>query len=227
MIAENIKRVNRTISNISTTTGNNPSDITMVLVSKTVSPEHIREAYDAGIRDFGESKVQELLDKKNMLPNDIRWHFIGHVQTNKVKYLMEIDNLVLIHSLDSIHLAGELEKQALKAGKTVNVLLQVNTSGEQSKGGFSLADSEPAIKDIIAMTSLTIKGLMTMAPFVDTPAVIRESFRKLWCLRDDMQRIFSVIDFKYLSMGMSSDYAIALEEGSNMIRIGTAIFGER
>lgn len=209
-----------------------------MLVTKTVSVERIREAFEAGHRDFGENRVQELVEKKPELPADIRWHFIGQLQTNKVKLLFKaFDGATepfLLHSLDRIALAEEIEKQAEKRGIEVEAFLEVNTSGEATKSGFSPEDLPAAAQKIKALNRIRIRGLMTVGPLTQDEQKIRSSFRTLRELRD---RLFPnwpagrPIEEKgvplELSMGMSSDFEIAIEEGATIVRIGSAVFGER
>lgn len=207
-----------------------------MLVTKTVSVERIREAFEAGHRDFGENRVQELLEKKPQLPAEIRWHFIGHLQTNKVKSLLNGSGgaSFLVHSLDRIPLAEEIEKQAEKKGIEVDALLEVNTSGEATKSGFSPEEFPAALEKIKALNRIRVRGLMTIAPLTEEEQKIRSSFRTLRELRDRLfpnssagRRIGEGEAPLELSMGMSSDFEIAIEEGATIVRIGSAVFGER
>ncbi len=197
----------------------------LVLVSKKVDIDKIKEAYDLGVRDFGESRIQELLRKKSELPSDIRWHMIGHVQTNKVKDL--VGQTFLIHSIDSVRLAQEIQKIAEKVDVTVSVLLQVNVSGEETKYGFKPSEVESDLGRILELDRIRVKGLMTMAPHSDDLSIIRNCFKELRCLREELQAQYHKLELKELSMGMSHDYSIAVEEGATMVRLGTVIFGER
>jgi len=206
-----------------------PKEVTLVAVSKTFSPDIICEAYEAGQRDFGENYVQEWMSKKEKLPGDIRWHFIGHLQTNKVKYL--IPGVYMIHSVDSQKLLNEIRKNVEKKQTEVKVLLQIHISGEETKFGMNEEECENLIKDNLNADDRFIKicGLMGMASLTDDREKIRKEFRKLKLFFDKIQSLV-MPKWKYfniLSMGMSSDYIIAIEEGSNMLRIGSAIFGER
>jgi PLP dependent protein len=202
----------------------------LVAVSKTKSIEAIKELYNLGHRDFGENYVQELLQKQLVLPNDIRWHFVGHLQRNKVKYLVPF--IHLIHSVDSFKLLEELERAAAKSKRTVNCLLQVHIAEEETKFGFDqkelmeLIQTVPANKEMNRLEYVNIQGLMGMASFTENFPQVEKEFKYLKTLFDDAQAIVGP-SFNTLSMGMSADYEIALREGSNMLRIGTLIFGER
>lgn len=191
----------------------------LVVVSKTRTVEEILALYALGQRDFGENKVQELLEKKPRLPKDIRWHFIGRLQKNKVNKL--IGEVFLIHSVDSIELAEKISKASEEKGNATAVLLQVNTSGEGSKQGFSKEELEENLDRLKSLSSLQIQGLMTMAPFTEDPNTIRHAFSNLAKLRDRL------LPGGELSMGMSHDYLEALKEGATLVRIGSLLFGER
>lgn len=193
-------------------------DCTLIAVSKTKSVSMIKEVYDLGVRDFGENKVQELLSKKPELPEDIRWHMIGHLQTNKVKDV--VGNVYLIHSVDSLKLAHEIEKVALKKDVTVDILCEINIANEESKYGFKASEIEQAIKEIKELKNINLRGLMCVAPYQDDPEDNRKYFKQMKELKDKY-------NLELLSMGMSNDYKVALSEGSNYIRVGTLIFGER
>ncbi len=204
--------------------GRESSEIELVLVTKAVETARIQAAYDLGHRSFGENKVQELIEKKVVLPNDIKWHFIGHLQTNKAKSLVK--QVVLIHSCDRIELAQELAKQAEKAGETFDVLLQVNASGESTKHGFRPELTEQAVAQMKSLSQLKIRGLMTIGPNTQDEKQIRLAFSKLRNLQIHFKKQFPDLDWHYLSMGMSSDFEYAIEEGANLLRIGTAVFGK-
>ncbi|MBO4902551.1 MAG: YggS family pyridoxal phosphate-dependent enzyme [Lachnospiraceae bacterium] len=204
----------------------NADEVHLIAVSKTKPVSLIMEAYEQGIRDFGENKVQELVSKYEEMPKDIRWHMIGHLQTNKVKYI--VDKAYLIHSVDSVKLAKEISKEALKHQKTCNILLEVNVASEDSKFGFSCADVCPAIEEIAKLPGISVKGLMTVAPYVDDPEENRAVFLKLKQLSVDItKKNIDNVSMDILSMGMSGDFEVAIEEGANYIRVGTSIFGER
>lgn len=191
---------------------------TLIAVSKTKPIEEIQKVYDLGIRDFGENKVQELLTKIDVLPKDIKWHMIGHLQTNKVKDI--IDKVYMIHSVDSIKLAKEINKQAIKKDIKVNILIEINIGNEESKFGLNPVDLESFLKEIKELTNLNVLGLMCVAPYKENNEDTRIYFK-------EMKKLKETYNLQLLSMGMSNDYKIALEEGSNYIRVGTLIFGER
>lgn len=224
MIAENLNRLNEKIEEICLKTGRIRSDLRLIAVSKTQPVEIIKEAVDAGLKDFGENKAQELRDKSESITGNFVWHFIGHLQSNKVKYV--IKSAELIHSVDSIKLADEINKKAESVSKIQNVLLEINTSLEGSKFGLR---NEKEIFETAHFCSqsknLNLVGLMTMAPYTDDKKIIRDCFINLRKLKEKLNN--SGFAINELSMGMTNDYDIAIEEGSTMIRIGTAIFGER
>ncbi len=224
-IENNIKRLKQEIESVAVKSGRQRDSVRLVLVTKTVSQERLFEAYEAGERNFGENRVQEILAKKPLLPQNIRWHFIGHLQTNKVKEI--IGQAVLIQSLDSVHLAKELEKASGKLNLITEVLLQVNTSGEAAKFGFKPEELEDAVGEMTRFSHLKIRGLMTIGPLTDDDKKIRESFVLLRNLRKKMKASYPDLDWSELSMGMSEDYRIAIEEGATILRIGRAVFGER
>ena len=197
---------------------NNIGNAKLIAVSKTKPIEMIMEAYDAGIRDFGENKVQELISKIDKLPNDINWHMIGHLQTNKVKDI--IGKVSLIHSVDSIKLAYVIDKEAKKKNIIVDVLLEINIANEESKYGFMVNELDNAINNINNLSNIKVLGFMCVAPNTDNPLSNRKYFRK-------MKELAKKYNYNVLSMGMSNDYSIAIEEGSSYIRVGTKIFGER
>ncbi|WP_138158956.1 YggS family pyridoxal phosphate-dependent enzyme [Peptoniphilus catoniae] len=201
-------------------------DVKLIAVSKMHSIEEIMEAYNLGIRDFGENKVQELKEKIPKLPNDINFHMIGNLQTNKVKYIY--DKVVLIQSVDNLKLLSEIDKRSKKDDIKANVLIQVNISKEPQKGGVDPLKIMPFIEKSIDFDNIKVKGLMGMAPLTDNEEVIRTCFRNLYNIREEIKKMnYKEIDMAYLSMGMSGDFKIAIEEGSNMIRVGTKIFGKR
>ncbi|HOW59912.1 MAG TPA: YggS family pyridoxal phosphate-dependent enzyme [Candidatus Omnitrophota bacterium] len=219
----NIQELKRSIRETADKAGRDPAGIGLVIVTKTVLPEKILEAYGAGERDFGENRVQEWQDKKETLPTDIRWHLIGHLQTNKVKYV--VGKSTLIHSLDRLELADAIEKQAAGKGiAEVPCLVQVNMSGEESKFGLDPAQVESFMKQITGKSAIKIKGLMTIGPLTEDEARIRDCFRKTRQLFEDLSMRFREHHWEVLSMGMSADYKIAIEEGANMLRIGSLVF---
>lgn len=225
-IQDNIRHVEQVIADACARSGRSKEDVTLIAVTKTKPVALLQEAYDAGVRDFGENKVQEILEKYDQLPHDIRWHLIGHLQTNKVKYIA--DKVAMIHSLDSAHLAQAIEKECAKIGRVMPVLIQVNVADEDTKFGVSCSETEGLVRVVSEMPHLKVCGLMTVAPYVTDPEDNRETFSKLHKLLLDIagQNIDNV-DMNVLSMGMSGDYETAVEEGAVMVRVGTSIFGVR
>ena len=222
-IPQAIKDLRDSMGKTALQAGRDPGDVRLVLVTKTVEPKRVREAYQAGERDFGENRVQEWQEKKDALPSDIRWHLIGHLQTNKVKYV--IGQVALIHSLDRIELADAIEKQAKAKGiAEVPCLVQVNMSGEESKFGLDPAEVEDFVRQMSSRPSIKLLGLMSIGPLTDDGGKIRECFRKTRELRDELKKKFAQYGWDVLSMGMSADYRIAIEEGANMLRIGSLVF---
>jgi pyridoxal phosphate enzyme (YggS family) len=207
--------------------GRDLRSVRLVAVSKTVSAERVRQAVAAGVDTLGENYIQEAREKIDALAAlPVAWHFIGHLQTNKAKYAVRL--FELIHTVDSLKLAAELDRQAAKAGKTQRVLVQVNVSGEASKSGASEAEAGQLVAEIAKLPHLSLEGLMTMPPFFDQPEKARPYFRALRRLRDEIQqRNLPGVDLRELSMGMTGDFEVAIAEGATLVRIGTAIFGER
>ena len=226
MIKESLEEVRENIRQACRRAGRDPKEVTLIAVSKTKPVPMLREAYEAGARDFGENKVQELAAKKPELPDDIRWHMIGHLQRNKVHQV--IGKAVLIHSVDSLRLAEQIEADAARKGLDVDILLEVNVAREESKFGFFLEETEEAARTISAFPHVHIKGLMTIAPFVENPEENREIFKKLYQFAVDIGRKNTDnVTMDVLSMGMTGDYQVAVEEGATMVRVGTGIFGAR
>ena len=226
MVKENLEEVNRRISEACRRAGRNREDVTLIAVSKTKPVSMLEEAYETGIRDFGENKVQELCEKHEVLQSDIRWHMIGHLQRNKVRQV--IDKTVLIHSVDSVRLAAQIEEEAARKGISTDILLEVNVAEEESKYGFRLAETEEAMREIAAFPHVHIRGLMTIAPFVDNPEENRGIFKKLFEFAVDIGgKNIDNVTMSVLSMGMTGDYEVAVEEGATMVRVGTGIFGVR
>ena len=226
MIQEQIEKVREQIAEAAERATRNPKEITLIAVSKTYPTSAIEEAIGAGCRDFGENHVQELCEKIDTIKEPVKWHLIGHLQTNKVKYI--IGKTELIHSLDRLKLAEEIEKQSAKQGIVTRVLIEVNVANEASKHGFKMDEVMEAVKQISQMKHIKVEGLMTVAPFVENPEENRTIFRKLYGLSVDIQKQkFDNISTNILSMGMSNDYQVAIEEGATMVRVGTAIFGNR
>lgn len=226
MIKDNIAEVNKRIDEACARAGRDRSKTTLIAVSKTKPVEMLKEAYDTGIRDFGENKVQEIMDKYEKLPSDIRWHMIGHLQTNKVKYIA--DKIYMIHSVDSYKLAAEISKYAVKADRVIPILIEVNVADEESKFGVTFNNAEDLIREIAPLPGVHVTGLMAIAPYVTNPEENREYFARLKQLSVDItSKNIDNIAMSVLSMGMTGDYTVAIEEGSTYVRVGTGIFGER
>lgn len=226
MLKENLESVERKIEEACRRAGRMRGEVTLVAVSKTKPVSMLQGVYDLGIRVFGENKVQEIRDKYEALPADIEWHMIGHLQTNKVKYI--IDKVKLIHSVDSLRLAETIEKEAEKHNCTADILLEVNVAEEESKFGLKTEEVIPVYEKILQYSHINVRGLMTIAPFVENPEKNRSIFADLHKLYVDIKR--KNIDngtVSILSMGMTNDYEVAIEEGATMVRIGTGIFGAR
>ncbi len=219
MLVENLKTVKSNITEAARRVGRNPEAVKLIAVTKTVGADEVERACGLGLKDFGENRVQEAALKVKRFPH-LNWHFIGHLQSNKVKNVLPF--YMMIHSLDRISLAEELQKQALRLDKTVDVLVQVNVSGELSKFGLAPAKLPAFLMKLSAFNRLKVKGLMTMAPYVDNPEEARQYFTRLRLLRD--QNATPVRELKELSMGMTNDYIVAVEEGATMVRIGSALF---
>lgn len=216
---QSLTAVQNRIADAAKRAGRKPSDITLVAVTKTHSPEEINEAIACGVTDIGENKVQEILSKYDAVTTGVRWHLIGHLQTNKVKSV--VDKICMIHSVDSLHLAEEIDKRCKAIGKTMDILIQVNAAGEEQKSGVSPKEVLPLYNEVSKFENLKVRGLMQIAPETDNPESIRKYFKEVKEIYD------SIPGLDVLSMGMSGDYEIAIEEGATMVRIGTAIFGER
>lgn len=226
MISKKLKEILNSIKNISEECGREPQSIRIVAITKNHSIETIREAYDAGLRDFGENKVQELLSKMPYLPSDISWHMVGTIQTNKIKYLT--DRVNWIHSASKVKVLKELEKRAQKSERTINTLLQVNISNEEQKSGCHPDDLPDILRFAATLNYVKIRGFMGMASFTDDEDLIRKQFQNLRILRDKHRNFeSSSIQLKELSMGMSNDYRIAIEEGATILRLGSVLFGDR
>jgi pyridoxal phosphate enzyme (YggS family) len=225
-IADNLKTVTDRIASAAKSSGRDLSSVKLVLVTKTVDVDRIREAVDAGASILGENRVQEAKEKIEKLGPIASWHLIGHLQTNKAKYAVKL--FYLIHSVDSLELAKEIDKQAAKIGKVQDVLIEVSISGEASKAGVAPENAAALIKDAVKLKNISIKGLMTIPPFSDSPEDSRPYFKKLRELSESVAREnIPGVSMKELSMGMSGDFEVAIEEGSTMVRVGTAIFGKR
>ena len=226
MISENIKDVHSRMEEAEKKAGREPGSARLIAVTKTKPVSDLMEAYKAGERDFGENKVQEMMEKQPQLPEDIRWHLIGHLQTNKVKYV--VGNTYLIHSVDSLRLAEEISKTAVKRQVSVDILIEVNAALEESKFGLSLDETLPLIEAVSKLPNIRIKGLMTIAPFTEDAENNRKYFRALKELSVDIaQKNIDNVSMEILSMGMTGDYQVAIEEGATYVRVGTGIFGMR
>lgn len=226
MIKENITKIQEEMAFHAMKGKKNPEGIRLIAVSKRMPVEALEEAYSFGIRDFGENHVKELLQKSQVLPKDIRWHMIGHLQRNKVKQVLP--HASMIHSIDSINLSDVVEHEAIKLGRDIECLLEINVAKEDSKYGFLPEDMPHIISRFSKYRRLKVVGLMTVAPFVEDPEENRLVFRKLKQLSVDIKvKNIDNMNMKFLSMGMSNDFGIAIEEGANMIRVGTSIFGDR
>lgn len=225
-IKDNIEEVKNKIAAACQEAGRAPEEVTLIAVSKTKPVELLREAYDCGCRDFGENKVQELLDKYEVMPKDIRWHMIGHLQRNKVKYI--VDKVALIHSVDSLRLAEEISREAVKKDTCVNILIEVNVAEEETKFGVTCNEVKKLVQDIAKLPNIRVKGLMTIAPFVENAEQNRPIFSKLRKISVDiMEENIDNICMEVLSMGMTGDYRTAVTEGATYVRVGTGIFGVR
>lgn len=226
MVAENYRDVEKKVCEACVRSGRDRSEVTLIAVSKTKPVEMIREAMEAGADVFGENKVQELCEKYEVLPENLHWHLIGHLQRNKVKYV--IGKAELIHSVDSLRLAEEISKEAVKKDAQVNILIEVNVAEEESKFGVKVEDAENLIREIAHLPNIHIQGLMTIAPYVADPEENRQVFRILKKLAVDIKmKNIDNVSMDMLSMGMTGDYEVAIEEGATMVRVGTGIFGER
>ena len=226
MLSDNLEKVKERVKLAAIRANRNPDDVMLIAVSKTKPAEAVKEVYDCGIRDFGENKVQEICMKKEILPEDINWHMIGHLQRNKVK--MVIDKACLIHSVDSIRLAKQISEEAVKKNITVQILLEVNVAEEESKYGFSTEETEEVLREIAAMPNILVRGLMTSAPYTENSEENRQFFRTLKQLCVDLKaKNIDNTSMDYLSMGMTGDFEVAIEDGATHVRVGTAIFGER
>ena len=226
LLEENLRRVEQNIEAAAERGEHGAEAVTLLAVSKTKPASAIRELYEAGQRDFGENYVQELREKAAELPKDIRWHMIGHLQRNKVKYIAEY--VSMIHSVDSLALAETIEKEAAKYDRIIPVLVEVNVAGEDTKFGVLPEDADALVRQISALPHVAVRGYMTSAPYTDTPEENRVYFRKLRELSVDTHlKNYNNVNMGVLSMGMSNDYEVAVEEGATLVRVGTSIFGAR
>lgn len=226
MLKEQLASVEQNIQNACRRAGRKREEVTLIAVSKTKPSTVLQEAYDLGVRIFGENKVQELTDKFEQLPRDIEWHMIGHLQSNKVKYIA--GKTTLIHSVDSLKLAETIEKQAEKKNCQIDILVEVNVAEEESKFGLKTEEVIPFIKQISDFKHIRVCGLMTIAPFVENPEENRSIFANLHKLSVDIEKKnIDNVNVSILSMGMTNDYEVAIEEGATLVRVGTGIFGAR
>lgn len=226
MINQNISKVRENIVKACEKAGRNPEEVTIIAVSKTKPVSAIEEALLSGTLDYGENKVQELCDKYDVLPKNIRWHMIGHLQRNKVKYL--VGKTYLVHSVDSLRLAEQIEKEFAKHNQVCDILVEVNIAQEESKFGINAKETEELIRKIAKFEHVRIKGLMTIAPYTEDPESNRDYFREIKKLSVDIRdKNIDNVSMDVLSMGMTGDYMVAVEEGATMVRVGTGIFGER
>ncbi|HXY62643.1 MAG TPA: YggS family pyridoxal phosphate-dependent enzyme [Nitrospirota bacterium] len=225
-IADNFNAIMNRIATAAVRSGREPSSVKLVAVTKTVDVERIREAISAGATILGENRVQEAKEKIEQLGPIAQWHLIGHLQTNKARNAVRL--FTMIHSVDSLELAKELDKQAVKFGKIQDVLIEVNIAGEASKAGVAVRDLGAVVQEAAKLKYISIKGLMTMPPFLDDPEAVRPYFRRLRDLAEGIEKEnIPGLSLRELSMGMSGDFEVAIEEGATMVRVGTAIFGSR
>ena len=222
-IKENLLEIRQKIDAACERTGRNPEDVTILAVTKTIDADRINEAVSLGLHDLGENRVQELLSKYEDVKGDVRWHIIGHLQSNKVKYIA--DKVCMIHSVESLSLAREIERQCAKIDKIMDILVEVNVSGEQSKSGITPDEAEDFIREVSKFEHIRVKGLMTMAPFDAKDEELHQIFSNLYKISVDIssKKLDNVI-MECLSMGMTGDYEIAVEENSTIVRIGTGLF---
>lgn len=225
-VVENYKKVEERVAAACARADRARSEVTLIAVSKTKPVEDIQALIEHGVTNFGENKVQEMCAKEEALKKGLSWHMIGHLQRNKVKYLM--GKTCLIHSVDSLRLSQEIQKEAAKAGIICPVLMEINIGNEESKGGIEINEAETLARQIAELPNLELKGLMCIAPFVDDAEENREHFRRMREKRDELAALtIPGTDIRELSMGMTGDFEVAIEEGATLVRVGTAIFGER
>lgn len=226
MLIDQYNQVKKNVETACKKAGRDPKDVTVIAVSKTKPLSMIEELRECGVMDFGENKVQEIMKKYEEIKSPVHWHMIGHFQTNKVKYI--VDKVALVHSVDSVKLARQISKEALKHNVIVPVLIQVNLAKEESKSGFLEEELFEALEEVSTLPGIQVRGLMQIAPFVEDPEDNRIYFRRMRQLFVDIkEKNFDNIAMNILSMGMTNDYQVAVEEGSTMVRVGTGIFGER
>lgn len=225
-LKENIEAINREIEAACQRAGRSRDEVQLIAVTKTIDESIVNESIGYGVTDIGENKVQEIQRKYDQIDEGVRWHLIGHLQRNKVKYI--IDKVDMIHSVDSLRLAEEIDKRAEKIGRTVDVLIQLNISHEETKFGIDKGELEEMLSAIDALTNVRVKGLMTMAPFEENPENVRDIFRKTKEIFDELKyNNYNHVEMQHLSMGMTNDFAVAIEEGATLVRVGTGIYGKR
>lgn len=225
-IKQNIAEIEKRIEQAAKKSGRKREDIVLLAVSKTIDVEHIKQAVNCGLKELGENRVQEILEKYEPMGKEVSWHLIGHLQTNKVKYI--IDKVKMIHSVDSMKLAEEINRRAKQANVIMDILVEVNMAGEESKFGVSPEETLSLVQSIAFLDNIRIKGLMTVAPFVDNPEENRDCFRRMKQLLVDINKEkIDNVHMNVLSMGMSNDFEVAIEEGATIVRVGTSIFGKR
>ncbi len=225
-IADNLKTIQDKIAAAAKRAGREPSSVRLIVVTKTVEVERIREAVAAGAVVLGENRVQEAKEKIEKMGSIASWHLIGHLQSNKAKYAVKLFDL--IHSVDNLDLAKEIDKQAAKNGKVQNVLIEVSIAGEEQKAGVDFGRAVELVKEAAKLRNIAVQGIMTVPPLLDDPEAVRPYFRKLRTLAEDIRKEnIPNVNMKELSMGMSGDFEVAVEEGATMVRVGTAIFGKR
>lgn len=226
MVKENLKDVEARVVAACERAGRKREDVTLIAVSKTKPVEMIREIMECGVVDFGENKVQEMCSKMEVITEPLHWHLIGHLQRNKVKYI--VDKAYLIHSVDSVRLAQEIQKEAQKHNVTCNVLVEINIGGEETKSGVPKEEAMELVKEIASLSNVKVKGLMTIAPPVEHPEDARGYFKEMKAVFEEIKAAsIPNVEMKELSMGMTGDFEVAIEEGATMVRVGTAIFGAR
>ena len=222
-VKQNYAEIKKRVEDACKRVGRNPDEVTILAVTKTQPADKINQAVELGLTQLGENRVQELLSKYDSINGDAKWHLIGSLQTNKVKYIA--DKVCMIHSVDSLRLAEEIDRQCKKINKVMDILVEVNVSGEETKHGISPNEVESFIKELSHLKNICISGFMTMAPFDATEDEIRAVFANLYKMYVDIsQKKYDNINMRYLSMGMSNDFEIAVEEGANIVRIGTSLF---
>jgi hypothetical protein len=225
-IKDNLNEVKDRIAQAAIRSGRQPEEITLIAVTKTLPVDVINAAMTFGVTDIGENKVQEVMDKYDSILNEPKWHLIGHLQSNKVKYIA--DKVSLIHSVDSLRLAEEISKRCEKIEKVMDVLIQINVAEEDTKFGIKREEIYELVEQVSALPNIRIKGLMAIAPNTDNDEALRKYFSEMKDIFETLKKtMYNRTDMTYLSMGMSNDYEIAIEEGANMVRIGTGIFGAR